>query len=491
MSVVQRSILFSASERYSSVVLFIVTTAILSRLLSPQEFGVYAVVNAVTAVVAASFQEFGGATYLIQKHELSSKDVRSAFTITFGISIAIAVVLFVLAGALSRFFGQDGLKSGMEVSALSFLLTPFSGTISALLRRDMKFGTLAVCNLAAGAAVAIASIVLAMAGFSYMAPIWGGVAGSVVLALMLLGSHRDFGVLRPSLCEYREVVNFGLYSGGVSVINVFYNLAPQLFLARILDFGSVGLYSRATNLTQTFDRLVTQVLNPVVIPAIVAQRRAGADLKAVYLEAIQLLSVVQWPFLISIAIMARPIVLIWLGETWLEIVPLVRLLCIANLALFAACLTYPVFVAVGSVRDALMSSLISLPPSLFVILCASFFGVEAVGASALVTLPFQAGVAIYFLRRHLAFGPAEFASALLKSGLVTVGTASGVWTCAALIEAGALTPLTGLIISLVVAALCWWCGLVFTGHPLLHQVCHAARGLVRIAPGMRPSRPAL
>jgi O-antigen/teichoic acid export membrane protein len=491
MSVVQRSILFSATERYGSLLLFIVATAVLSRLLSPQEFGVFAVVNAVTAVIAASFQEFGGPNYLIQKRELSPRDVGSAFTITFGISVAIALLLFVLAHTLSQIFGQNDLQRGIEVSALNFLVTPISGTISALLRRDMKFGALTVSNLAAGVVTAFVSVLLAMAGFSYMAPIWGGLAGSIVLALVLLASHRDLSALRPSLFAYSEIVNFGLYSSGVSLINVFYNLAPQLFLARILDFGSVGLYSRATNLTQAFERLVTQVLNPVVMPAIVAQRRAGADLKAVYLEAVELLSAVQWPFLTFIAIMARPIILIWLGETWLDMVPLVRFLCIANLALFAACLTYPVFLAVGGVRDALVSSFISLPPSLLVILGASFFGVEAVAASALVTLPFQAAVAIHFLRRHLAFKPSEFVGALLKSGLVTVGTASGVWACARLTEAAALASLTGLVLSLVVAAFCWWCGLVFTGHPLLHQVRHAARNLIRIAPGLRPSRPAL
>ena len=124
-------------------------------------------------------------------------------------------------------------------------------------------------------------------------------------------------------------------------------------------------------MTQVFDKLVVQVLNPVIMPAILSREaKMQRSLKRIYLDAIALLSVVQWPFLLFIAIMAHPIILIWLGPTWLEIVPLVRLLCIANLALFAACLTYPVLVAVGSVRDALISSLISLPPSLLVILCA-------------------------------------------------------------------------------------------------------------------------
>ena len=113
----------------------------------------------------------------------------------------------------------------------------------------------------------------------------------------------------------------------------------------------------------------------------------------------------QWPFLLFVAIMAHPIILILLGQTWLEIVPLVRFLCVANLALFAACLSYPVLVAAGSVRDALTSSLISLPPSLLVILCAAFFGAEAVAASALLTLPFQAAVALYFIGRRLDLRP--------------------------------------------------------------------------------------
>lgn len=489
MNSVQRSIFFSAVERYASLALFFIATAVLARLLTPKEFGTFAVVNALTLVIASSFQEFGGANYLIQKRQLAPVSVRTAFTITFGISALVAVILLTCAGAVSRFFGENSLTHGISVSALNFLFMPFTGTISALLRRDMEFGKLAVCNLAANSAGAAVSIALAMLGFSYMAPIWGAVAVNGMLTIILLAWYRNFGAFRPSLLEYRDVIGFGLYSSGISVINVFYNLAPQLFLARILDFTSVGLYNRAISITQTFDRLVVQVLNPVIMPAIVAKRRAGADLKRVYLEAIELLSAVQWPFLIFVAIMAHPLILIWLGRNWLEIIPLVRVLCIANLALFAACLSYPVFVAVGSVRDALVSSFISLPPSLFVILCASFFGVQAVAASALLTLPFQAAIAIYFIGRHLAIGFEDIARALLKSGVVTVATASGVTACAVLIDVGVVTPLVGLILAPCVAALCWWLALSLTSHPLLDRLYHAAGGFIIFAPRFLRWRP--
>jgi O-antigen/teichoic acid export membrane protein len=490
MPSVHRSIFFSAVERYASLVLFFLVTAVLSRLLTPQEVGTYAVVNAICAVIVASFQEFGGANYLIQKHELSSVNVRTAFSITFGISVLIGVALFALADVLSRFFDQDNLTVAIHVVALNFFVSPFSATLAALFRRNMEFGKLAICNLASGVGGAVVSITLALLHFSYMAPIWGSVAGNVVTTIMLMVMHRDLGAFRPSLREYRDVIGFGLYASGVSLINVFYNLAPQLFLARILDFASVGLYSRAINITEVFDKLVMQVLNPVIMPAITAQRNAGADLKSVYLDAMQLLSAVQWPFLLFIAIMARPMILLWLGQNWLEIVPLVRILCIANLALFAACLSYPVFVAVGRVRDALTSSLISLPPSLLLILCASFFGVEAVAAAALLALPFQAVVAISFIGRRLAIGVEDIARAVAKSVVLTIVTVSGVAACAVLIEAGMMAPFVGLITASCTAALCWVLGLVLTGHPLLHRVFDAAGGLSVVVPWLRMWRPA-
>lgn len=474
MTAVHRSIFFSAADRYAATLIFFVTTAILSRLLTPAEFGVYAVVSAVSAVIAAGSQEFGGANYLIQKSDLSQANIRSAFTVTCLISVAVGAAMYLLAGPVAAFFGQDGLRYGMIVSALSFLLLPFSGTVTALYRRRLEFGTLALSNLAGIMATSVVSIVLALLDFSYMAPVWGGLAGSVVQTAILMAAYRDLTSFRPSLAESRDVVGFGIYSSGISIINVFYNLAPQLFLAKILDFTSVGLYSRAVSVTQIFDKLVMQVLNPVIMPAISARKMEGEDLRRVYLDSVQLLAVVLWPALLFVAIMARPIVLLWLGSNWLEIVPLVRILCIANMALFTACLSYPVLVAAGGVRDALISSFISLPPSLVVILGASFFGVQAVTASALLTLPFQAGVALYFIARRLEFGFGDFARSLSKSGIATAVTCAGMLTCAALVELGLIGALAGLLLSGFAAAIFWLLGLAVTSHPLLPHLSRAA-----------------
>jgi O-antigen/teichoic acid export membrane protein len=470
MNSVQRSIFFSALERYASLLLFFVSIGILSRLLTPKEFGVYAVVLAITSVFSASSQEFGGANYLIQKTSLSEGNIRTAFTITFVLSVAIGFLLYLLGGVLGSTLGADGLEIGIAVAVLNFAITPFSVTIIALYRRDMQFGVVAASNLACNFTMVVVSIALAKMGYSYLAPIWGMIAGSVVQTAYLIVTRRDLRIFRPSLEDYPEVVRFGLYSSGVVLINVFYSSAPQLFLARMLDFTAVGLYSRAGNLTQVFDRLVTQVISPVIMPAICGQTSAGADLKRIYLHAISLLTVMHWPFLIFMAVMAKPIILVWLGPSWLEVVPLIRLLCIAQLSLFAACLTYPVLVAAGSVRDTLLSSLISLPPSLLIIFAASFFGVEAVAASALLTLPFQAAVAIYYVGRHLDLRLADFVQATQKSGMVALCSCVTVAICASLVEQGLIGPVVGIFVACGTAAAVWLAAVFAVQHPLLPEL---------------------
>jgi O-antigen/teichoic acid export membrane protein len=470
MNSVQRSIFFSAVERSASLLLFLVSTAVMSRLLTPGEFGVYAVVTAVTSVFAASSQEFGGANFLIQKASLSEGNIRTAFTITFCLSMVVAIGLYLLGGVVETMSDSAGLKSGISIAVLNFAITPFSMTIIALLRRNMQFGVIATSNFVCNVTMVTVSIALAVMRYSYLAPIWGMIAGSTAQALDLIATRRDVRIFRPSLVGHAEIMRFGLYSGGVVLINVFYNSAPQLFLARVLDFAAVGLYSRAVNVTQVFDKLVTQVISPVIMPAIFAQTSAGGDLKRIYLHAVSLLTVLHWPFLTFMAVMAKPIILVWLGQSWLEVVPLIQLLCVGYLSLFAASLTYPVLVAAGSVRDTLLSSLISLPPSLLIILIASFFGVGAVAASAVLTLPLQAVVAIYFISRHLDLRFADMIYATRKSGVVTLCSGGTAAICALLVEYRLIGSVAGILIASVATACAWLAALIAVRHPLLREL---------------------
>ncbi len=481
MNSVQRSIGFSAISKYGSTVFQILCVAALARLLTPAEFGIYTTVSAFIVIANVTAREFGGANYLIQKPHLAVDDVRSAFTVSSAMAAVLATALFAISGFVASFYSEHSVRFGIAIAALNFLLSPFVGTTSALLRRDMEFDALAACTLTSNFVAAATSVVLAALGYSYMSPIWGSIAGQFVLVGLLIRCRPSVRIFLPCLKGWREVVDFGLFSSAVAIINVLYQVLPQLIIGRVLDFTAVGLYGRAVNVTQIFDRLVLEVLGPVIMPAFAARTRAGHDLKPAYLRAVELLTSVQWPFLIFTALMAQPIVQILLGPGWDETVPLIRILCVASLALFAACLTYPVLVTIGRVRDTLTASLISVLPSLAIIFAASPYGLTALAASALVTLPLQATVALYFVGRRLEIAAGDLFGAMVKSAIVVALSGAGAIVMKTAEPSGLAVPVVTVAAAGSGALVGWCIGLVVTQHPLLGHIRVLSKDMIAAA----------
>jgi O-antigen/teichoic acid export membrane protein len=467
MRSLHKPILFSALEKYVSLLFYMVSSAILARLLSPMEFGICSIALALTNILTSYFQEFGGANYLIQKSVLSPRNIRTAFTVTSIAFFCVAALLYVLADLAASFFKQDTLQVAIFVCSINLALSPVPMTLSALLRREMEFAALARCNLGANFLAAVSSVVFAVRGWSFLAPILGMLVGTIARNVLMVASRPQLSIFRPSLRAYGEVFEFGAYSSSVVIINVFAVWFPQLVLGRVLDFSAVGLYSRAVNITQLFDKFCLQILAPVILPAISAHARSGGDLRKAYLDGLELLSCVHWSSLLFIAMMADEMIRIWLGSTWMDVVPLVQVMSIASLSMFAACLTYPVLVGIGRVQDTLTSSLISLPPCLLLTALAAFSGVQAVANVALITLPFQAAVAIWFIARRLTIGPLDLLHACSKSAIVallcTLGAGLGRTT---MVLSGA-GPIGILLMAGAVGAAGWLVGVFVTNHPLL------------------------
>ena len=151
----------------------------------------------------------------------------------------------------------------------------------------------------------------------------------------------------------------------------------------------------------------------------------------------------------------------------MDVVPLVQVMSVASLSMFAACLTYPVLVGIGRVQDTLISSLISLPPCLLLTALAAFSGVQAVANVALITLPFQAAVAIWFIARRLSIGPLDLLHATSKSVIVALLCALGAGLGRTTMVLSGAGPIGILLMAGAVGAAGWLVGVLVTNHPLL------------------------
>jgi O-antigen/teichoic acid export membrane protein len=242
----------------------------------------------------------------------------------------------------------------------------------------------------------------------------------------------------------------------------------------------VGIYARAVTVCQLPERAIVSALQPVVMPAMAAQSRMGGDLKTSYLRGHTLLSGIQWPTLIMLALLADPVVRILLGPQWLEATPLVRVIALATMALAPAFMTFPVLINVGRIRYTLYLSLISLPPSGLIVIGAATISLNAVAGSLFIIAPLQMLVALLFIRRAISLTWKELAAASWRSALVAVGTATLPALVILLSPNGLALGIGETAIATTCGAAGWLAAVMVTDHPIKREIVAVWRMLVAV-----------
>jgi len=488
MTGIRRALLFTSAERYLNLAVNFGLIAVVSRLLSPAEIGVAAFGVTIWAL-AETFRDVPS-SYLVQQEDLSKTDVRTAFTVMFLISVALAAALILAAGWIATQYNDPKLAPYLQVFALALLPGPFERPIMALFRRNFSFGKFALINVTTVLVNAVVTIGLVTLGFSYMSFAWAALAGALSAAALALYLRRDFWMFSPHLGHWRRALRFGAYSSGFALLNQLSELLPYLVLSRFFRFEAVGFYNRALLVSQIPNKLLLSGLGPVVLPVLAAKARLGRDLKAPFLLGVSYISAVHWPAFVLLALLAHPAVEILVGSQWFSIVPLVQIMAVATLFTFCGILNYPALMAVGALRDLLLSSLIAMPVVVIINGVAATFGLMPLALSLLVTLPLQSIVALCFVRRHVQFSWSEFAAATVKSLVITAFSAA--LPAAQIFLAGMRFEMSiprGIVLGCL-AILGWLAGVWLTRHPLRDELLMLF-GALRGARGARkPPLPA-
>ena len=462
----------ATGEQYFRLAINFASIAAVSRLLTPTEIGV-SVIGTGIVLIALGLREFATSDFLIQRQEITRDDLRASFTVLFLLTVLITIAMFIVAPWFGTFYGEEKLARFVRIATVAGLIEAVSMPIRGLLRRDMAFGALALINTASAAVTAVATVMLALAGFSYMSVAWATVAAAATTTILSFYCRRDLSILRPTFRSWGSVLTFGGYNGASYLINQTYVALPQLVLGHLLPHSAVGLYNRAQMVSDIPDRIVLTSAFSVAFPALAGEIRSGRSLKEPYLRALGHITVLYWPALILLALLAHPVISLVLGQQWLDAIPLLQVMAIAGLAWFPVGLTSPVLLAVGANRDRVLTYLIGRSVSAVILCSAAWFGIMAMAASKLVTLPFQMVLSLWFVRRHIAFQWREVWAALWKSAVVTTSSAAGPICIVAFSGSGFDLSMVDAAVAVLLAAAGWLAGVIAARHPVLLELRRA------------------
>ncbi len=472
----RKSLLVSFTQSYFQMGLLFITSLFIARLLTPAELGVFSVAT-VLINVAHTVRDFGVANYLVQEQELSDARIRAARTLAFITSWGIAVIMALLAFPAAEFYREPGVEQVMHILCLNFLLLPFGAITIAIMRRRMQFQRIAAIQIISTTLHMALAVYLAWIGFSYASLAWGAVAGTALrLALTLYLAPRDI----PSglgLENLRQVSSFGAFSGGASLLQEFARGLPDLTLGRLMGMAPVAYFSRASGVIDLFNRLIVQTVGYVALPHFSARLREGKEMREPFLLAVTHLTGLGWPFFAFLSLTASPIVLLLYGDQWGAAVPLVAILCLAEMLLTPFSLLEQVLISHGRADHDMARNIMAAGVRLVPLLLLPPFGLEAVAWGLAAANAALFGGLFFLLRLHLPIPVSQFVRAMLPSAGVALLVAVSLEAVQLSGVAANLGMAGLLVVNSVTALVAFLAGIALVRHPIHSELLALTRRL--------------
>jgi PST family polysaccharide transporter len=363
------------------------TLIVLARLLEPKDFGLVAMVTAVTGIFDI-FKTAGLSIVTIQRDTISDEQVSTLFWVNIGIGALLSALTFAIAPALAAFYHEPRLFWVAFALAFGFLVNAAGVQHNALLQRQMRFGTLAAIDIACLSASAVVGVGMALLGYGY----WSLVG--MTLTQPAVATSGAWLLARWVPGRPRRCVGVGsmLKFGGTVTLDslvtyIGYN-AEKILLGRFWGTEALGIYGRAYQLVNLPTRNLNSAIGGVAYSALSRLQNDPPRFKSYFLKGYSLVLALTLPITIGCALLANDLVLVVLGPKWKNAVALLRLLAPTILA-FALIDPFSwLLVATGKVMRSLKIGLVIAP----LVIAAYFIGLPygpkgvAIGYSAMMTL---------------------------------------------------------------------------------------------------------
>jgi len=317
------------SAQLIKLIMNMLVTIWLAHILVPDDFGLVAMVMVIVNFFVL-FKDAGFSTATIQQETVSHEQVGLLFWLSAVIGIVLGLILFFIAPAVALFFHEPRLVEIVQVLSLVFFLGGLGVQHEALMQRQMRFRGLVAIELLGLLLASITAICLALSGAGYWAMVWMQVVAivvRVVLLWLMAGWIPSLPVLKVGV---RKMAEFGGYMTLSNVIHYLSRQSDQVLLGWWSGAHALGLYSTAM---QMLLLPIQQVLSPLSRVAVVTLSRVQGDdagYRRAFLLLVKIVAYMTMPLMAVLAVLADPAVRLFLGEQWLEAVPIVSILACAG-----------------------------------------------------------------------------------------------------------------------------------------------------------------
>jgi len=337
------------AARLSTIFIQICSIVVLSRLLSPDDFGVIAMVTAITAFMGL-FRDMGLSAASIQKGDLSIEHTNALFWLNVAAGSILTLVTMATSPLIAWFYDRPELIPATILLATTFFISSVGAQHSALMQRELRFAPKVIADIGGALLTLLVSVTLALLGYGFWSLAWGTVAGALVTtALYFKGS--DFRPFRPQRVEgIRQLLGFGANVTAFELVNYFHRNLDSVLIGRVWGAEALGHYSRAYQMMMLPITSLRAPINAIAFPVLSRLQHNPPEFRRYYCRIASFLAFLSMPLMAFLVINAENVVTISLGSSWIAVAPIFALLGITGFIQPVASLRGLVLLSLGQTR---------------------------------------------------------------------------------------------------------------------------------------------
>lgn len=299
-------------------ILQIIVKLILARLLVPDVFGIIGFATVFIGMIQV-FSDLGMSAALIQRKDkyLEPIDYDTAYWagLLWGVFL-ILILSFVIGPLAADFYNENMLKSIMPVLSVSILLRNLRAVHIVNITRDMDFKKIVLPRNISKVLASLGAILLAFLGFGVWSIVFQSVVSDVFLAIIYSYVSPWKPQRRFSKKSFKNIFGFGVYTTGTNIFNYLTGNIDYLLIGKLLGAHSLGLYTFGFNVTYVIRGQIMNVINSVFFPVYSKIQDDIETTKRYYFKVIKYNCIAIYPLMIGIILLAKPLVILGLGEKW-------------------------------------------------------------------------------------------------------------------------------------------------------------------------------
>lgn len=416
----------SIGAKYLQVLLQMLFSAVLSRVLTPDDFGITAIVMVFSSFFML-FANIGFGTALVQNKTLSLDESSDIFSFTVILAVVISFLFGIFAIPLSLFYQNAVYIPLGLLLAVSLLFNTMNMIPSAMLQKEKRFLTIGVRSIVVFTVCSGITIFLAIRGLRYYAIAINAVLTSLFMFLWnLFGSGLRFRY-KFNKESVGKILDFSKYQFAFNIVNYFSRNLDNLLIGKVLGPTQLAFYNRAYNLSVFPISNLTHAITPVLHPILSDYQHDSHYIYHQYIKVVKILSLLGVYISVFCFLASEEIILIMYGDQWGSAVVSFRLLSLSIWSQMITSSTGSIFQSLGRTREMFQCGIYSTTLLVISILAGMLIGsIEAV--ALLVAIGYSLNFIVTFnvlLRKGFGRKFFVFARLFFPDVLVLVFTAIG------------------------------------------------------------------